>query len=172
MPQEVFSVGTVPQRGMTRDELMAAINQTLPTSPSALGQIEQLAAPGLVKAVSTVDGAKVFSTVSGAELATAIETNHTLVTNGAIDLTVRTTILDAAAGAKTLTLGNGTYDGQEHWILMKSSASTATWTASGLLNLFGLSGFVLDAVGYSLGLKWNAAAGKWQFMGGNATLTP
>jgi hypothetical protein len=94
------------------------------------------------------------------------------VTDGAIDLTKRVTILDAAAGAKVLTLGNGTYDGQEHWILMKSSASTATWTLSGATNVFQFSGFVMDATAHSLGLKWNLAALKWMYIGGNASLTP
>lgn len=170
MPQ-VLEVGTVPQRGMTRDEFIAAIEGSVLVPESAVGGVENLATIGLMKLTSAAPGAKSVAAVSGSEAAALLEDSHTLTASGAADLTKRTTVLNAASGSKTLTFGDGTADGQEHWFFMQDAASTAVWTLSGAANLFGFTGFEMSAISHSAGWRWKTAAGKWFYIGGNVLPT-
>jgi hypothetical protein len=159
----------LPQRGATRDELIAWLQGSKLNPASAVGQLEGLSSPGVV--VITDATAKTLSTTASAS-ASAAETVTALTAGGAVDLTKKTTRLNAASGAFALTLGNGLYDGQEVAVIFSDPAGTGSWTASGLTNLYGFTGFVLSASAPSVRLKWDATGGRWQYMGGNVVLTP
>lgn len=160
----------LPQLTATRAEVVAWGQEVKPLPVTGLGAIEAINTPGVLVCIDPTPNAEVWST-SPLQVLAAVETSHTLAVSGAVDLTKRTTKLSAAAGAQTLTLGNGTYDGQEHFVVMNSAGSTAVWTLTAA-NLFGFSGFVMSAISHSLFVKWNSTAGRWLVMGGNCLLTP
>lgn len=160
----------LPERSATRDELIAWAQGMKLTPNSAVGQLEALSSAGAV--VITDPTAKTLSTTSASEAA-ALETSAILTTNGAVDLTKKTTKLNAGSGAFTLSLANGLYDGQEVAVRFVNGSSTAAWTTTPnpLTNLLGFTGFVLNAIGHTLRLKWDATGGKWGVEGGNALLS-
>lgn len=176
MPVAWYADGTsgstdLPANVCTRQQLIDWAQALQARSTTGLGQVEALSAPGFVVAQDLTPGAEVFSTSGAAGLA-LLETVETLTAAGAVDVSKRTTRLNAAAGALAMTLGNGTYSGQEKFMMFSGGgASTAAFNFTGLTNLVGGTAFTLDAVNYSLHLKWDSSQTKWAQVGGNCVVS-
>lgn len=177
MPVAQYADGTngnvaLPANSVTRQQLIDWGASLQAFAGTGLAAVEGLNATGLVVAKVVTPGLEEFSTAK-ADVWAAVENAETLAAAGSASVSFRTTKLNAAAGAFALTFPNGTFDGQEKFLQFSGGgASTAEWTASGLANLRGFSGFKLNKVSHSGFFRWDGTEGKWAFMGGNLELTP
>lgn len=161
---------TIPVNNVTRAELVNWVQNAQEKAGFAKRQLDDLLTTGPLTVLTGTAGAKVYST-KPADAAAGIEDFASLAGAGAVSVTKRRTRLTAGSGAFPLTLPSGQWDGQEAFVEVANPATTATWTATGLANLHGFTGFVMSAASHSLFLKWDLASGLWRVYGGNCQLS-
>lgn len=177
MPVAWYADGTsgstdLPANVCTRQQLIDWAQGIQARSTTGLGALEGVTGTGIPVAASTTPGAESWSLQSGGTAASVLEDAETLTAAGAATVARRTSKLNAASGTHAMTLGNGTYDGQEkHFIFSGGAASTAAFVFSAMANLVGGTAFTLDAVSYSMKLKWDVLQTKWVQVGGNCVIS-
>lgn len=162
----VSGVGAV---SMTRQEFIDVVQNAQPFAGTALAALDSVDATGPLVITNVAEGFKQIVTTPLAALA-ELESVTTLTGTGAISVATTTTNLNAASGSFTLTLADGTFEGQRVNVNFVQAGSTATWTlTAGNLDGFTTAVFSLQ---FSSGeFRWSAAKGKWQFVGGSVLLS-
>jgi len=91
-------------------------------------------------------------------------TTQTLANSGAINITSTTTFI-SNTGNSSLTIADGTYDGQLKLVICTSATATSTLSAN-----IGAVSVQFSEPGHSVILMYRSTDSKWYVLGGTATV--